>query len=64
MAVPGFRDFVAGPWKTACYDRCRPSTRRRVDSALRAQLLPHFGSSALDQISGPDVHPDFAYLQR
>ena len=27
MAAPTPRDFVAGPWRTACYDRCKPSTR-------------------------------------
>ena len=48
--VPRFADFVAGPWTAACYRRCKPSTRRRVDSALHQQLLPAFGWQPLDQI--------------
>ena len=59
MAAPTFRDFVAGPWRTACYAHCRPSTRRRVDSALRAQLLPTFGSQRLDRIRRESVHQWF-----
>ena len=64
MAGLAFRDFVSGPWKTGCYDRCKASTRRRMDSALKAQLLPSFGPSALDQISGPDVHRWFDHYSR
>ena len=30
MAAPTFHDFVAGDWKTTCYDRCKPSTRGRM----------------------------------
>ena len=52
MAAPTFRDFVAGPWKHACYGRSKPSTRRRMDSALRTELLPAFGTLPLDRI-GP-----------
>ena len=33
MPAPTFRDFVAVQWKVACYDRCKPSTRKRMDSA-------------------------------
>ena len=57
MATPTtLRDFVAGPWKTACYDRCKPSTRKRMDSALRTQLLPAFGARPLDRIRPAAVH--------
>ena len=49
--VPLFGDFVAGAWKAACYDRYKPSTRKGVDSALRAQLLPAFGFRPLDRIT-------------
>lgn len=57
MAMPTtLRDFVAGPWKTACYDRCKPSTRKRMDSALRTQLLPAFGARRLDRIRPAAVH--------
>ena len=52
MATPTFRDFVAGPWRHACYGRSKPSTRRRMDSALRTELLPAFGALPLDRI-GP-----------
>ena len=59
MAAPTFRDFVAGPWKTVCYDRSKPSTRRRMDSALRTQLLPAFGAQPLDRIDRAAVHSWF-----
>ena len=49
--APFFRDFVAGHWKTACYDRCKPSTKRIYDGALRRQLLPAFGTRRLDRIT-------------
>ena len=55
-ATPTFQDFVEGQWRTACYRRCRESTRRRVDSALQTQLLPMFGRRSLDAIGRPDVH--------
>ncbi len=50
-AAPLFRDFVAGSWKTACLDRCKPTTQRRVRSPLKRQLLPAFGSRRLDRIT-------------
>ena len=56
VAAPTFRQFVAGPWKAACYDRCKPSTRRRMDSALQMQLLPTFGARPLDRIRRAAVH--------
>ena len=56
MEVPTFREFVEGPWKVACYACCKPSTRKRVDSALRTQLLPAFGSLPLDRIRPADIH--------
>ena len=49
--APLFREFVAGPWKTASYDRCKPSTRRMTRSGLKRQLLPAFGAVRLDRIS-------------
>ena len=48
---PLFREFVAGPWHSACYDRCKPSTQRVMRSALKRQLLPAFGAVRLDRIS-------------
>ena len=56
MVLPAFREFVAGPWKAACYDRCKPSTQKRMDSALRTQLLPTLGVLPLDQVSPCAVH--------
>ena len=49
--TPLFRDFVTGPWKTASYDRCKPSTQRVIRSGLKRQLLPAFGAVRLDRIS-------------
>ena len=54
--APTLRTFTAGPWKRACYERCKPSTRRRVDSALDTQLLPVFGERRLDRITPGAVH--------
>ena len=48
---PRFREFVAGPWRSACYDRCKPSTQRVMRSAMKRQLLPAFGAVRLDRIS-------------
>lgn len=64
MMAPTLRDFVAGPWKTACYDRCKPSTRRRMDGALRTQLLPAFGARPLDRIRPAAVHRWFDRYSR
>ena len=50
-AVPLFRDFVAGAWKEAHFERYKPSTQKGVRSLLGRQLLPIFGSKPLDQIS-------------
>ncbi len=56
MVLPLFRDFVEGPWRCSCYERCRASTRRRMDSALGTQLLPTFGHLPLDRIETTGVH--------
>ena len=50
-AVPLFRDFVAGPWKAARFDRCKASTQRNFAGLLRRQLLPAFGARRLDRIT-------------
>ena len=49
-ATPRLREFVAGPWKSACYDRFTPSTQRSMRSALKSRLLPAFGAERLDRI--------------
>ena len=64
MAAPTFRDFVAGTWKAACHDRCKPSTRRRIESALQRQLLPAFGPQPLDRIRPAAVHGWFDRYSR
>lgn len=56
MESPTLGQFVAGPWRHACYSRCKASTRRRVDSALRTQLLPTFGELGLHEIGRAAVH--------
>ncbi len=48
---PLFRDFVAGPWRTDRFARCKPSTQRNFDGLLERQLLPAFGSRRLDLIT-------------
>lgn len=59
MSVPSFQVFVAGSWSAACYNRCKPSTRLRMDSALRTQLLPTFGPQKLNEIGSVAVHAWF-----
>ena len=53
---PRLAEFIAGEWKTACYDRYRPSSRKGIDSRLSRQLLPTFGKLRLDQIVAIDVN--------
>ena len=50
-----FREFVAAPWKTAWYDRYKPSTRKGVNCILETQLLPVFGSMALHRITRIEI---------
>lgn len=59
MRVPTLKEFVTGPWKEACYHRCKASTRIRIDSALQTQLLPEFGIKQLDQIKIAEIHAWF-----
>lgn len=54
--LPVFRDFVAGGWKTARYDRMKPSTRKGVDNVLKTQRLPEFGTLPLDRIARSRVN--------
>ena len=48
--TPTFASFVAGPWKSACFDRYKPATQKSVRGSLRTQLLPTFGDLPLDRI--------------
>ncbi len=59
MTAPTFRQFAAGPGKAMRYDRCKPSPRQRMDSALRTQLLPTFGTQRPDRIRREAVHSWF-----
>ena len=49
-----FGEFVTGPGRV-CLDRCKPSTQRAERWALRARLLPAFGSLPLDRITRAHV---------
>ena len=53
--VPLFRDFIAGSWRAACFEPCKPSTKTSKDWALNNQLLPVFGAMPLDRIDRPGV---------
>ncbi len=53
--IPALGEFIAGPWKTACYDRYKESTKPFVRYALKRKILPAFGSLALDRIDKADV---------
>ena len=52
---PLFQNFVAGPWRAACYERSKPSTRAGKDWFLNNQLLPVFGAVPLDKINSTSV---------
>ena len=54
VAAATFAEFVAGPGR-ACFDRCKPSTRKSMTSAVSAQLLPAFGPLPLDRIDRAGV---------
>ena len=53
--APLFRDFVAGPWRAACFEPCKQSTRTSKNWALNNQLLPVFGAMSLDRIDRTGV---------
>ena len=53
-ATPTFGEFVAGPGRV-CLNRCKPSTQKANSWALRARLLPAFGSLPLDRITRAGV---------
>ena len=62
--VPLFRDFVAGPWKEAHFDRYKPSTKKGVQYLLAAQLLPAFGTKPLDRIAEAAIRRWFERYSR
>ena len=62
VTAPLFRDFVAGVWRSDCYERLKPSSRRIVDIRLASQLLPVFGDMRIDRIGRKDVNRWFDLL--
>ena len=62
--VPSFRDFVAGEWKKARFERYKPSTQRSARSVLTGQLLPAFGLKPLDCIAPAHVRRWFDAFSR
>ncbi|MCY4609494.1 MAG: site-specific integrase [bacterium] len=53
--APLFGDFVSDVWRPECFDRLKPATRRRANSALTTQLLPAFAAVPLDRIERKKV---------
>ena len=64
MPLPLLRDFVAGEWKEANYDRYKPSTRKGVRALLDTRILPAFGSKRLDRIAPTEVRRWFDDFSR
>ena len=52
--APTFAEFVAGPGR-ACFDRCKPSTRKTMASVVSTRLLPAVGPLPLDRIDRASV---------
>ena len=52
-----FRQYVRrdGAWDRERFRRMKPTTRKRVRSALRRQLLPAFGGSEMESVLPADV---------
>ena len=63
-ALPLLRDFVAGEWREANFDRYKPSTRSSVRSLLDGRILPAFGSKRLDRIAPAEVRRWFDDFSR
>ena len=64
QTAPLFRDFVAGEWREAHFERYKPSTQKGRRSALSGQLLPAFGSKRLDRIAPAHVRRWFDAFSR
>ena len=63
-AVPLLRDFVAGEWREANFDRYKPSTRNAFRILLDGRILPAFGSKRLDRIAPAEVRRWFDDFSR
>ena len=62
--APLFREFVAGEWREARFERYKPSTRRNVRYVLERRILPAFGATPLDRIAAADVRRWFDAFSR
>ena len=62
--APLFREFVEDPWKEACFDRYKSSTKKATRTMLASQLLPTFGSKPLDRIVPAQVRRWFDAYSR
>ncbi len=63
-AVPLLRDFVAGEWKEANFDRYKPSSKSGFRALLDARILPAFGSKRLDRIAPTEIRRWFDDFSR
>ena len=54
-----FADFIASPWTPVCHEPCKPSTKCRVESLLRTQLLPEFGAMSLVRLGHENIRQWF-----
>ena len=63
-AVPLLRDFVAGEWRQANFDRYKPSTKNAFRVLLDGRILPAFGSRRLDRIAPAEVRRWFDEFSR
>ena len=63
-AAPRFREFVAGDWKQAHFNRYKPSSRRTASWLIDGQLLPAFGVKPLDRIAPAQVRRWFDTYSR
>ena len=64
VRVPTFAEFVAGPWKEACWERYKRASRRGIESVLNRQLLPAFSARPLDRIAAVEVNRWFDRYSR
>ena len=63
-AVPLLRDFIAGEWKEANFDRYKPSSKNAFRALLNGHILPAFGSKRLDRIAPAEVRRWFDEFSR
>lgn len=64
QVVPLLRDFVAGDWNDAYFERYKPSTKRSVRSLVAGRILPAFGSTPFDRIAPAAVRQWFDAYSR